>query len=390
MSALPSSKPSRRYYLDWLRAGLLGLACAVHCIMPFNTADRWHIMNTDTTFVVTAIAGFCHQWGMPLFFFVSGAAACFSLRSRANGRFVSERFKRLMVPYFAAVLFLSPVQAYLQHLNSGGAAVPFLRFCVEFFRGAEFGFNLTFGLPGFHLWFLHFLFAFCVVALPLFIAFRSTRGVRFIERLAAGVARPATLLLGAAPIALTLILLKPKYPEYEGWMFTVYWFVFFVYGYVFAADTRFEAAVRRLGWWALVLGMACFASMGGLYAAGLAEPWERFPDYSIGCMLYAVLSGLNTWAWVLFLLFLGIRFLSGGGRWIGHVNEGALPFYILNHPVIVAVAFFVVQTPFGIPAKIGLIAVPSVVLPILGFMFLVRPFNPVRFVFGMPPRPRST
>jgi len=90
-----------------------------------------------------------------------------------------------------------------------------------------------------------------------------------------------------------------------------------------------------------------------------------------------------TWGWIIGLFWLGGRFLNFTNRFLAHVNEMVLPFYILHQTVIVIVAYFVVQTALAIPLKYGITAVISFAVIVALYELLVRRIGVLRFLFGM-------
>jgi glucan biosynthesis protein C len=75
--------------------------------------------------------------------------------------------------------------------------------------------------------------------------------------------------------------------------------------------------------------------------------------------------------------------LNFSNRFLAHVNEMVLPFYILHQMVIVIVAYFVVQTGLAIPFKYGITAVISFAVIVALYELLVRRIGVLRFLFGM-------
>ena len=63
-----------------------------------------------------------------------------------------------------------------------------------------------------------------------------------------------------------------------------------------------------------------------------------------------------------------------------------MPFYLLHQPVIILIAYWVVQWDAAIFPK-ALIVVAGSLLMTLGLIeVLIRPFKPIRVLFGMKPR----
>jgi len=81
------------------------------------------------------------------------------------------------------------------------------------------------------------LFLFSLLALPLFLTLRRERGEHFIAWLAALSERRAGLFVLLLPLALMRGVLGAAFSAYQGWTDFLSWFVFFVYGYLFVADT---------------------------------------------------------------------------------------------------------------------------------------------------------
>ena len=92
---------------------------------------------------------------------------------------------------------------------------------------------------------------------------------------------------------------------------------------------------------------------------------------------------LATWGWIIGLLWLGGRSLNFTDRFLAHVNEMVLPFYILHQTVIVGVAYFIVQTGLAIPLKYGITAVVSFAVIVALYELIVRRVGVLRFLFGM-------
>jgi hypothetical protein len=83
------------------------------------------------------------------------------------------------------------------------------------------------------------------------------------------------------------------------------------------------------------------------------------------------------------MLFIGMRFLDFANRWLRYGQEAALPFFVLHQPVIIGIAFFVVQWNAGISIKLLIVVLSSFVVSIGLYELLVRRIHLLRLVFGM-------
>jgi hypothetical protein len=161
-----------------------------------------------------------------------------------------------------------------------------------------------------------------------------------------------------------------------------------VYGYLLFSRTAFVEAIRHQQWIALSLGVLCLLLILVAYAAGYLEAWESAPNYTPGALIYQAMPAIYTWAWLVFVLACGIRWLNFTTKRLPEANEAVLPFYVLQQPAIVLVAFYVVQWPMGIAPKWLVITTLALALTLVVYGLVIRPVNWLRWLFGMKPRPR--
>jgi len=157
----------RLHYLDSLRVLAVFVVFLFHSSRPFTTVD-WLVTNAEQSIVAMVFfLTFLAPWGMPFFFLLAGAGTWFALQRRSPRQFATERTKRLFVPYLIGCALFTPLQGYFDWLFSvreDGFAGSFLDFLV-FDRWSGWNPTLSDWL-GYHLWFLAFLFAFSLLALP--------------------------------------------------------------------------------------------------------------------------------------------------------------------------------------------------------------------------------
>jgi len=103
-------------------------------------------------------------------------------------------------------------------------------------------------------------------------------------------------------------------------------------------------------------------------------------------MVYEVLRTAVIWSWVLFLVAFGIHRLNFGNRFLAYSSEAVMPFYVLHHPVIVVIGYFVIQWPLNLWIKHGLITLAALIATVGIYELLIRRVGTMRWVFGMRPR----
>ena len=371
----------RLYYLDWLRIiATLGVFL-FHASNVFNTAN-FEIKNAEQSDVIMMIEVFFFPWGMPLFFLIAGAGSYFALRRRSAGQFTRERTLRLLVPFLTGTLLLGPIQLYLSwrhRIETGVFDGTLLQFVAN--RLSHIGPKL-FGALGYHMWFLGYLFAFSLLALPFFIWLKGETGQRFIARLAGLCRRRGAILLFILPLAAVRLALHPFFPEEHDWADFFSLGAFFVLGYLMFADVRFTQAIRRDRW--IILG-AGIAAMVALMAVGMSlgsldieKPPRTFSEF-----LFWGLMAACGWCWSAFMLFIGMRYLDRDNRARQYGQEILLPFFVLHQTVIIAIAYFAVQWNTGMLPKMLAVYLGSFVVTIGLCELVIKRVGILRVLFGM-------
>lgn len=166
----------RLYYLDWLRVlAVLGVFYA-HTAEIFDTY-YWHMRQAGHNVIWDALGPFGARWGITLFFILAGASAWFALRTRTSRQFIGERIKRLLIPFFVAFIVLAPIQAYFMALIRSSYNGNILQFFPHFFENIHISWDLTWmATYSYHLWFLAYLFAISMLALPLLLYLKREQG----------------------------------------------------------------------------------------------------------------------------------------------------------------------------------------------------------------------
>ena len=387
-------KSKRLYYLDWLRVILIFGVFLYHVIRPFDPLIDWHINNGEQSDTILTILLLVNPWGIPLFFLVAGAGSKFALRRRSNWQYIRERATRLLIPFIVGSILLTPFQKYLEALHKGSFQGSFLSYIPEMLSENISGNLFTpliFGNWGLHLWFLGFLFIYSLLTLPLFRWFKRDAGGAFISWLGRLVEVRGGILLFVLPLALARVLLQPFFAvEERGWLDFVYFSLFFILGYIIYSDDRFLSAVLRDRWLLFAGGIVGLAAFFGLFAVygDLALEWGLTFVVPWSIILIFAFT-LMSWGWALSVLYLAMTRLNFSNKWLVYGNETIMPFYLLHQPVIIVIAFFVVQWEAGIPVKLLVILIGSFLITLGLVELLIRPFKPMRMLFGMRPRKRK-
>ena len=376
----------RLHYLDWLRVlATLGVFL-FHAINVFSPAT-FEIANAERSDVIMIVQAFFFPWGMPLFFLVAGAGSWFALRRRTAGQFTRERTLRLLVPFFTGTLLLGPVQLYLSwsHKSQTGMYTgSFLEFVA--YRMPQIGPKI-FGAFGYHMWFLGFLFSFSLLALPLFTWLKGEAGWSAVSRLAGMCERRGAILLFILPLAVVRVGLQTFFPEAQSWADFFSHGAYFILGYLLFADERFCRAIRRD--WRIILAVGIAATLASMAIGMSLESFdiEQPPSTFWEFLMWGLVAACG-WCWSAFMLFIGMRYLDRDNKALRYGLAANLPFFVVHQPVILAVAYFVVQWDVGILPKLLALVLGAFTVSLGLHQLVIGRIGLLRAVFGMKGQPR--
>jgi hypothetical protein len=304
---------------------------------------------------------------MPLLFVVSGAGIWYAFGRRTASQFVKERFIRLIVPLIFGVLVIVPPQVYLERLAQGVHFDSYIDFYPHFFDGHIFaGGNFT---PN-HLWFLYTLFFCCILALPLIVYFKSSRGEITLNRIANLLASPGGVYTLMIPLYLALILLNPYGKEY---VFEFHQLVLVIAGFLMVSKDQIMQAIesqRRKSLLFAIIGIPL-----AIYCENSSTQFSRWVFYLPNVLGYFSL--------LLAIFGYARRYLCFSNEFIEYTNKAVYPFYIIHQTITVILAYHIVQLEMNLWIKFFLTSLGTGVLTLLIYHYAVRPFGFIYPFFGL-------
>lgn len=253
----------RRHDLDWIRVSVFALLIIYHCGMFFVPWD-WHIKNDITISELRWPMIFVNQWRLATLFLISGMGTRLALSKRTRGQYISERFKRLLIPLIFGIIFIVPPQVYIERLISGYNH-GFLHFWMNdfFTKGVYPAGNFSWH----HLWFLPYLLLFSIVLAPLFMYLRNSPKSSFITKQKQKLTRTSYYLyIYCIPLFLIELIIEPFFDVthalIDDWFTIALFITIFFYGFNFISiGQQFWKAVDEIKFRALLIGILSF----GLY-----------------------------------------------------------------------------------------------------------------------------
>ncbi|WP_433169380.1 acyltransferase family protein [Kribbella sp. CA-247076] len=366
----------RLSYLDWLRVLAVVGVFVFHTLRPFDDAD-WHVKNAERSEGISIGIAFLGLWGLAFFFLLSGAGAWLALRWRTAGGFVKERLLRLLLPFVIAYVLLSPPQYLLEESHHGRPGASYAAFFGDLAGDAPLWLRDTY-----HLWFLVYLLQFALLGLPIFLWLRGPHGRRLVDRIARWCTRRGTILLLAVPLVpVHLLLLAAPGPEH-GWGEFLFFFDFFVVGFLVLSDDRLIAAVRRDAGPGLVLGIVAFVTGVVTGIIDFLEGWWEDPGYSWAYLWYSPLITLAVWGWLVAVLGGGMRLRAFQRPLPAPLARAAMPFFLVHQPLILLIAYYVVDWDAGLWTKYAVL-MPAAFLTSALLAWLLSTLPGISTLFGV-------
>jgi hypothetical protein len=232
-----------------------------------------------------------------------------------------------------------------------------------------------------HLWFVLYLFICASAAIPFILILRSRFGRLFYRILERYASVKGFLFLLVIPLFLVKLSLLPFFPHethalVNDWEYIASSFLFFMYGYILLSNKILTGSIiaqRRI-----------YAVTALLLTALYFYDWFNSIDPFVSANLQLMLYCMVQITIALALIGYFGRYLNYDHPWRKKLNEAIYPFYILHQTVILVLAFSL--RGFDITAGWRFLVLTLLSFAVIAavYIFLIRPFNLVRFLFGMP------
>ena len=190
-------------------------------------------------------------------------------------------------------------------------------------------------------------------------------------------------------ILITQIILRPYFPDethdLKDLGFFIFYMCFFFFGVLMYSDKNLWLSIGDNRRHLLTASLFALIPFYGLYfhfREFYQLPWSD----DIVETMFDVVGIFVSWFTVITVIAYGQHYLNKPHPILSKINERLYPFYILHQTVIIAIGYYVCQWPWSIGAKFWTIAFLTLFSCIGFYLLVIRPFNPIRFLFGMKPR----
>ena len=367
------SKNERKYFIDWLRIGLIISVFFFHVGMIFRP-EQWHVNSAESFPFLDPIMWWLHLWRMPLLFLVSGVGTFYAIGHRTSWQYVKERFRRLYIPFTFGFFTLVPLMVYVERIENYGS---FLDYLPHMFDGGPYPVG---NISWHHLWFILYLFIISLLIAPVLNYTKSGHYNMVRGRLIMIISRKMGLNWLLPIIILSQLILRQYFPNsthalYNDWAYFTYYLLFFVSGFMlFTSDKIINALAndRRLYLYQTTVFTIVLFALPSIFGES-----SSVQDYSRGIteMVISLSCGLTAIGYFR-------EYFNKDHKLRKVLNEAIYPFYLLHQPALIFVGYVVLQLDISYGMQAVLITALSLVF-ILSSYFIIKKFNFLRVVFGM-------
>jgi len=233
------------------------------------------------------------------------------------------------------------------------------------------------------MWFVVYLFVFCILLIPVFAIFKIKSMQRVKIFFADKLSNPFVLLLLSIPLVLYYFKLYIRFPEQmsllDDWFLFLFSLTLFFYGYLLGGSEKFWDTCAKYRWAYLSVAATCIVVLFARYWWRLEMPKES----DINLDLYGVFNSIEIWCLILAILGFAKTHLNFTNRFLQFANQAVYPFYILHQTLIVAAGYYMVQLNISIWIKLVLLIIITFLALFIIYKFLIRPFILTRILFGV-------
>ncbi|MBN2234217.1 MAG: acyltransferase family protein [Opitutales bacterium] len=382
----------RFHSFDALRGFALLLGVFFHAAESFCPGRySWAIVDPHAHWVFEWFQHFCHTFRMELFFLIAGFFAHLLLHKKGSREFISNRFKRIVLPFLAGWLVLYPVctSIWIWGASTGGRldalgipaehqSLPVWQLAIGTLTSRNF---LTSSFNMLHLWFLHHLILiysavlvirwFCVNAMG---AKRYQRLTLTIDHFCAECVRSPWMgwILPASTVPLLFLMKQwgvdtPNTTLFYAPTLLLYGFCF-MGGWAMHRQTHLLGEFSRNRRWTTAL-MAGFL-LGCILFRFVAIHQTLFPGASFGTIsrvVYLSMYASAMWCMIAGLIGAFHRFSSSMNPFWRYVADSSYFIYLAHLPIVVSIQILVARWDVAAGVKYALIC--AIALPLLFAMY---------------------
>jgi peptidoglycan/LPS O-acetylase OafA/YrhL len=357
----------RHHSLDKLRASMMLLGIWLHTVVGYSREGGWPYKDPSPTAAFDWTLALIHTFRMPLFMALAGFFGALLWERRGAREFVSNRVRRIALPFVLGWLAVIPVSLLLAAYSRTGS----ISAALGFFTSGAFVPHLH---PG-HLWFLEYL---VVIYATVYVAVVAAG--RLPDRLVAAanaayrraLASRGRAVLFAIPSAGTLVLMRGAFLEDPPGFVPVprivlAYLVPFGFGWLLHANRDLLPVLERRAWVDLAVAAGVFATWM-LFAGPRAHGWGAAGHYA-----RAGAGALVLWLLSFGLIGVFLRHAAAERPLWRYLSDGSYWMYVVHMPVVMAFQMALAGVPIPTEAKVLMVVAGSFLALVASYDLVARP-----------------
>ncbi|MGH1350558.1 MAG: acyltransferase family protein [Methyloligellaceae bacterium] len=357
-------KGQRIHYMDHLRALAMILGVFYHSAAGYSTQVQyeWFIRHIPSTDILSVFRILSHDFRMPLFFLISGFFASLLLERRSVQSFIGNRIIRLLMP-----LILFSVVTYYALNGIGYLALGYLKHSFFVYIVVSQGEEEAASTSLFHLWFLRYLFEFCVIAAVL-------QYIRhpFIARARHSIFSSSWTLVMLPLIIVPGYMLANEHMSAptdllpELWPY-LYYGAFFLIGWHIFKQQDFIQIINAHIWKLSVVAAILFCVQVYVKFSNLETEESILPHYT-GAFLFSFLKLYL----VFIILGLGQRFLNFSNEGMRYMSDASYWIYISHLPIVLFIQTLLAPLDMSLWLKFVIVTALTLAITAMTYHLFVR------------------
>lgn len=325
---IAAANSSRIIALDHLRVIAVVILFLYHLGMIWVPDWHFHYKQDSNWIWLQHVMMLSSPWRMGLLWFISGTSLYAMQKKWGSVFLLTNRSNAILLPLFFGILFVVPVQLFVEMTQKGVISTSFQAFLVHFYFGSNsyfdgFSAGIWHHIDVNHLWFLRslwrFMFVLVILQYPLGQLHRrhNTFNVKWLSVL----------------IAISLIISNLDNSDLKR---DLYGFTCLLFGYLFGVSAQFWQWLKQQ-FKIIIIAAGCLVVA---YQLGF---WLDYQQTGDDLILYLAVLAYNVSKIVSLIAILAIanRLFSKPSALISDANRYVFPLYVIHQSVLIVIAFLI-------------------------------------------------
>lgn len=343
---------TRRYDIDWIRVIAILLLLIYHTAIGFQPWGIFigFITNNPSWEALWPAMTMLNVWRIPLLFYVSGMGVFLAMQNRNWKQLFSERFFRIGIPLLFGAIFIVPLHILL----------------IQKYYHQQLSYIPNLG----HLWFLGNILIYVAVLSPLFYFLKKTEQKNAGLIIKKWMNTPLMFVLVVTVMALEAVMLNPA--PFELYAFTNHGFLLGLLAFFFGFCMMYTGKPiwDILGKWRYIFLLIA----GILFFMRLYQIYNPHPVY---------LLSVESNCWIFSLVGFAYKYFNKPSNALHYLKEAVYPVYIIHMAFLYLGSIILFHLKMEVSIKFILLLSFTLIGSLCFYEFIVRPFNLIRFFFGL-------